>query len=141
MPPAAARSNVTATAGVLIGQELDGGRMPADGRDDPADDTRRANDRHVGLDAVIAAAIDGHRRAPGHGAAGDHACGESGRGLALPQAQRVLEDARTPGQRLLLLHLALELEDPLPEGLVLASGPPKGEVVRPETADRSRPRP
>ena len=91
--------------------------------------------RHVRLDAVGRAAVDGHRHESRVGVAGDDLGRQRRQVRALAQAERRLQPLGAQRERPLLLQPDLEISHLLAQRLVLGPHAAQGEVAVPGAAD------
>ena len=124
-----------AGSGVPVDHQLDACRVASDRTDDASNHAFRCDHSHVSLNAVGAAAIDGHGHQPGIGIAGDDLRRQGGQRRALPQVQDGLQAVGARRKRSLFLQPDFEFGHLLLERKVLGLDSAQAHVTAPDVAD------
>ncbi len=124
-----------AGSGVPVDDQLDACRVAGDRTDDASNHAFRCDHGHVSLNAVGAAAIDGHGHQPRIGIAGDDLRRQGRKRRALPQVQDGLQAVGARGERSLFLQPDFEFGHLLLERKVLGLDPTQTHVTAPDVAD------
>ena len=121
--------------GVPVDDQLDACRVPGDRTDDASNHAFRRDHGHVGLNAVGAAAIDGHGHQSRIGIAGDDLRRQGGKRRAVTQVQHCLQALGARGQSSLFLQPDFEIGDLLLERKVLGLDATQTHIAAPDVAD------